>query len=136
MTKPRRERLLRDIEILRLSIRQDWADMAQSSLTAEERAGIARHIQLCIEELHALAPGRDQKLLNDNVGLGSGRRVWSFSHKHWATLRSVPLRQCPRVPLGRGHGTAERGTERQLPLGKVTLRHSEPAAWASLGWIV
>ncbi len=52
MTK--REKLLRDIETLRESIRQEWTDMAQLSLTAEERGRIGRHIQLCIEELHDL----------------------------------------------------------------------------------
>jgi len=55
MTK--REKLLRDIETLRESIRQEWADMAQLSLTAEERAGIGRHIQLCIEELQTTCSG-------------------------------------------------------------------------------
>jgi len=66
MTKPRRERLLRDIETLRLSIRQDWADMAQLVLTAEERAGVARHIQLCIEELHALFRRLDETKKGEN----------------------------------------------------------------------
>jgi hypothetical protein len=60
MTK--REKLLRDIDTLRESIRQEWTDMAQLSLTAEERARIGRHIQLCIEELHDLFRRHARKL--------------------------------------------------------------------------
>jgi hypothetical protein len=76
MTK--REKLIRDIETLRASIRQDWADLARLSLTAEDRAGIGRHVQLCIEELHDLIGRLDgaQRYLKATGTFDTGEALW------------------------------------------------------------
>jgi hypothetical protein len=46
-----KDKLLRDIDTLRESIRLDWVDLARLSLTQEERGGIRQHIELCFREL-------------------------------------------------------------------------------------
>jgi hypothetical protein len=48
------EKLLRDIETLRASVRTDWADLGTKSLSKEERAGIRQHIEICNAELKGL----------------------------------------------------------------------------------
>jgi hypothetical protein len=48
------EKLLRDIETLRTSIRTDWADLATKSLSKEDRAGVREHLEICSAELKNL----------------------------------------------------------------------------------
>lgn len=48
------EKLRRDIDALRESIRLDWADLAHLGLSPEERAGIHEHVNMCIQDLNAL----------------------------------------------------------------------------------
>jgi len=48
------EKLLRDIETLRSSLRIDWSDLTSMSLSKEERTGIREHIEIAREELNTL----------------------------------------------------------------------------------
>jgi len=48
------EKLIRDIETLRESIKLDGIDFASLSLTPEERAGIIKHMEWCMIELEQL----------------------------------------------------------------------------------
>ena len=53
MTK--KEKLTRDIVILKESINRDWADLASlSSLSHDERTAIRAHIEQCIQALKDL----------------------------------------------------------------------------------
>lgn len=47
-------KLKRDIETLRDSMRQNWLDLAQLSLTANERDSIMHHAKWCAQELNML----------------------------------------------------------------------------------
>jgi hypothetical protein len=49
-----KEKLLRDIETLRESVRHDWRDLSAVQLSQEDRAGIKKHIQCCLAELKEL----------------------------------------------------------------------------------
>lgn len=49
-----KEKLLRDIETLRESMRRDWKDLAALHLDPEDRAGIKKHIEWCQQELAEL----------------------------------------------------------------------------------
>ena len=48
------EKLQRDIDTLRESIKLDWQDIATKQLSATERQGIRQHIQWCTDELKNL----------------------------------------------------------------------------------
>lgn len=48
------EKLQRDIDTLRESIKLDWQDIATNQLSANDKKGIKQHIQLCIDELKNL----------------------------------------------------------------------------------
>ena len=45
------EKLKRDIDTLRESIRLDWAELDQLPMSADERAGIREHIKTCVKDL-------------------------------------------------------------------------------------
>lgn len=49
-----KEKLIRDIETLRESVRQDWRDLSVLQLSQEDRSGIKKHIQCCLDELKDL----------------------------------------------------------------------------------
>lgn len=49
-----KDKLLRDIETLRESMRRDWKDLATLQLSIEDRAGIKQHIAWCQNELKEL----------------------------------------------------------------------------------
>jgi hypothetical protein len=48
------EDLLREIDLIRESIRRDWEDLASKSLTAGQRKAIRDDIQMCIGALKNL----------------------------------------------------------------------------------
>ena len=48
------DKLIRDIDTLRESIKTDWQDMAGRNLTAPQRRDIRKHIAWCINELNTL----------------------------------------------------------------------------------
>ena len=54
------DKLKRDIDTLRESIRLDWQELAQLALTADERQGIRDHIEICQEDLRDLLNRLDQ----------------------------------------------------------------------------
>lgn len=49
-----KEKLIRDIDTLRESIRLDWQEIGTKSLTDEEKQGIRQHIGWCQNELDNL----------------------------------------------------------------------------------
>ena len=49
-----KEKLLRDIKTLMESVHQDWSDLSALQLSQEDRAGIRKHIELCLAELKEL----------------------------------------------------------------------------------
>lgn len=48
------EKLQRDIDTLRESIKLDWQDIATKQLSLTERKDIKQHIQWCSDELKSL----------------------------------------------------------------------------------
>lgn len=48
------EKLKRDIDTLRDSIKLDWQDLASKQLTQDERKGLKEHIEWCSSELNSL----------------------------------------------------------------------------------
>lgn len=54
------EKLRRDAEALIEAIRLDWRDLAELSLTPEQRAGVRAHIQWAQEELSGLLSELDE----------------------------------------------------------------------------
>ncbi|WP_156256110.1 hypothetical protein [Sandarakinorhabdus oryzae] len=48
------DKIKRDIETLRESIRLDWADWSKVDLSPSERKGLSQHIKWCALELNAL----------------------------------------------------------------------------------
>jgi hypothetical protein len=48
------EKLQRDIDTLRESIKLDWQDIATKQLSPTEKQGIKQHIQWCTDELKNL----------------------------------------------------------------------------------
>jgi hypothetical protein len=49
-----REKLIRDIDTLIDSLREDWKDLATKNMTPEERADTKQHIQWLVQELEEL----------------------------------------------------------------------------------
>lgn len=46
-----RDRVMRDIDILRQSIKAEWEKLSESDLTPEARATLRTHIEECMDKL-------------------------------------------------------------------------------------